>query len=160
MTRTMVAEQAELKSILDECRQCGTCCRSYRRITLQADEVDFIRKMGGHVGVDVNLNELRDKSMAALVEERKALGKVFMIHPDDQGCVFLEKRNQKSYCKIYHYRPKACQGFVCNLADTSFMDLFGGNAIHLLGQNTFGLPLADTEASMSTAAGCRQRVDG
>lgn len=135
-------EQAELKSIFHECRQCGTCCKSYRRITLQADEVDFIRKMGGHVGVNVSLAELRDTSMEVLVEERKSSGKVFMIHPDDRGCIFLEKRNYKYYCKIYHHRPRACQGFRCNLADSSFLDLFGTGAIHLLGQNSFGLPLA------------------
>lgn len=135
-------EQAELNSIFHECRQCGTCCKSYRKITLQADEVEFIRKMGGHVGVNVSLAELRDTRMEMLVEERKTSGKVFMIHPDDRGCVFLEKRNHKHYCKIYHHRPRACQGFRCNLADTSFMDLFGTNAIHLLGQNSFGLPLS------------------
>lgn len=135
-------EQAELKSIFHECRQCATCCKSYQKITLQGDEVDFIRKMGGHVGVDVSLNELRDKSMGELVEERKASGKVFMIHPDARGCIFLEKRNEKYYCRIYHHRPRACRGFRCNLADSSFMDLFGADAIYLLGQNSFGLPLA------------------
>ena len=132
MKKNFTTGQAELKSIFHECRQCGTCCRQYRKITLQPNEVDFIRKMGGHVGVDVGLNELRYNSLDKLIEERKASGKVFMIHPDDHGCIFLEKRNQKYYCKIYHHRPKACQGFRCNLADTSFMDLFGCNAIYLL----------------------------
>lgn len=145
MNEKVAVEQAELRSIFQECRQCGICCKSYRKITLQADEVDFIRKMGGHVGIDVSLAELRNKSMEVLVEERKSSGKVFMIHPDDRGCIFLEKRNNKHCCKIYHHRPMACQGFRCNLADTSFMDLFGSNAIHLLGQNSFGLPLARKE---------------
>ena len=117
--------------------------RLYRKITLQPDEVDFIRKMGGHVGVDVSLNEIRYNSMDKLIEERKASGKVFMIHPDDRGCIFLEKRNHKYYCKIYHHRPKAYQGFRCNLADISFIDLFGRIAINLLNQNAFGLPLTD-----------------
>lgn len=142
MTKDIPVDPAALRSILSECRQCGTCCKSYRKITLQPDEVDFIRKMGGHVGVNVSLNGLRDRSMDQLVEEAKATGKVFMIHPDDKGCLFLQKRNEKFYCRIYHHRPRACQGFRCNLADSSFLDLFGADSIHLLGQDRFGLPLA------------------
>jgi len=142
MTRDIPVDPAALRSILSECRQCGTCCKSYRKITLQPDEVDFIRKMGGHVGVNVSLNGLRDRSMDQLVEEARATGKVFMIHPDDKGCLFLQKRNEKYYCRIYHHRPRACQGFRCNLADSSFLDLFGADSIHLLGQDRFGLPLA------------------
>lgn len=142
MTKDIPVDPAALRSILSECRQCGTCCKSYRKITLQPDEVDFIRKMGGHVGVNVSLNGLRDRSMDQLVEEAKATGKVFMIHPDDKGCLFLQKRNGKFYCRIYHHRPRACRGFRCNLADSSFLDLFGADSIHLLGQDRFGLPLA------------------
>lgn len=134
-------DAAALRTIFFECRQCGTCCKSYRKITLQPDEVDFIRKMGGHVGVDVSLNGLRAKSMDALVEEARATGKVFMIHPDDKGCLFLQRKNGKYCCRIYHYRPRACQGFRCNLADSSFLDLFGAGAMHLLGQDRFGQPL-------------------
>ena len=133
--------QAELNSIFNDCRQCGTCCKQYRKILLLGSEVEFIRKMGGHVGVDVSLNDLRERSMEELVEAARAKGKVYMIHPDDRGCVFLEKRNQKYFCKIYPHRPKTCKGFRCNLADSSMLDLFAGDAIHLLGQNRFGLPL-------------------
>jgi Fe-S-cluster containining protein len=141
MTKDIPVDPAALRSILSECRQCGTCCKSYRKVTLQPDEVDFIRKMGGHVGVNVSLNGLRDRSMDQLVEEAKASGKVFMIHPDDKGCLFLQKRNEKFFCRIYHHRPRACQGFRCNLADSSFLDLFGADSIHLLGQDRYGLPL-------------------
>lgn len=141
MTKNISGDPSALRSIFSECRQCGTCCKSYRKITLQPDEVDFIRKMGGYVGVDVSLNGLRDRTMDELVEEAKATGKVFMIHPDDKGCLFLQKRDGKYHCRIYHHRPRACQGFRCNLADSSFLDLFGADAIHLLGQDRFGLPL-------------------
>lgn len=141
MTKKIPVDESRLKSIFHECRQCGTCCKSYKKITLQEEEVDFIRKMGGHVGVKVSLEELRSKTMEELVDERKGSGKIFMIHPDDKGCVFLEKRNDKYRCKIYYNRPKACSGFRCNLADSSFLDLFGNDAIHLLGQNSYGLPL-------------------
>lgn len=135
--------QEELDSIFTECRQCGTCCKTYRKVLLQSSEVEFIRKMGGHVGVDVALNDLRVKSMEELVNEAKAGGKVYMIHPDDRGCIFLEKRNEKYYCKIYSYRPQACKGFRCNLVDSSLQDFFTADAIHLLGQNRFGLPLGN-----------------
>ena len=64
-----------------------------------------------------------------------------MVHPDDQGCVFLQKRNNKHVCKIYHYRPRTCRGFKCNLADSSFLDIFGRNATMLLGLDAFGLPI-------------------
>jgi Fe-S-cluster containining protein len=141
MTEKKSVDSAALRSIFTECRQCGTCCKSYRKITLQPDEVDFIRKMGGHVGVSVGLNELRNRSMEELVEEAKGTGKVFMIHPDDKGCLFLQKKNATYACRIYHHRPRACRGFRCNLADSSFLDLFGADAIHLLGQDAFGLPL-------------------
>jgi Fe-S-cluster containining protein len=64
-----------------------------------------------------------------------------MIHPDDKGCVFLQKRNGKYACKIYHHRPRTCRGFRCNMADTSFWDIFGQNATLLLGMDAFGQPL-------------------
>lgn len=134
--------ESTLNTIFDECRQCGTCCKKYRKILLQPDETAFITQMGGHVGVDLSLDVIREKGIDAATREAKERGKVFMIHPDDKGCLFLEKRNDKYVCKIYHYRPRTCRGFRCNLADNSFHSLFGDGAIHLLGQTTFGLPLA------------------
>ena len=133
--------EATLNTIFDDCRQCGTCCKNYRKIVLQPDEVDFIKEMGGHVGVDVSLKEIREQGIDAATRKARERGRVFMIHPDDKGCMFLEKRNEKFFCKIYHYRPRTCRGFRCNLADNSFLTLFGDNSIHLLGQTSFGLPL-------------------
>ncbi|MCP3891090.1 MAG: YkgJ family cysteine cluster protein [Desulfobulbaceae bacterium] len=130
-------DEDALKTILHECKQCGTCCKDYRKIVLHPDEVDFIKKMGGYVGANVSMSDIREKGLAAATEEATREGKVFMIHPDDKGCVFLEHRNDKYYCRIYHYRPRTCQGFRCNLADNSFLELFGGDsAIHLLGQDS------------------------
>ena len=97
--------------------------------------------MGGHVGVDVTLAELREKSLDQLMAEAREKDELYMVHPDDKGCIFLEKRNNIYHCKIYHYRPRTCRGFHCNLADNSFLNMLGRNAIHLLGQNSFGLPL-------------------
>jgi len=130
-----------LKTVFHECRQCGACCKSYRKIILHPDEVDFISKMGGYVGVDASLSELRRRPLAELIREAQAGGKIYMVHPDDQGCVFLQKRNDKHFCKIYHYRPRTCRGFKCNLADSSFLDIFGRNATMLLGLDAFGLPI-------------------
>jgi Fe-S-cluster containining protein len=130
-----------LKTLFHECRQCGACCKKYRKITLYPDEVDFIRKMGGHVGVNASISQLRDKPLEKLIEEAKADGMVHMVHPDDKGCVFLQKRNGKYYCKIYHHRPRTCRGFRCNMADNSFLEVFGQNATALLGMDAFGLPL-------------------
>ena len=134
-------DKSSLDSIFHECRQCGACCKKYRRILLQPDEVEFIKKMGGHVGVDLHLSDLRGKTLAEATAQAKAAGKIYMIHPDDQGCVFLQKRNGKYFCKIYHYRPRVCRGFKCNLVDQSFLNLVSDDAITLLGQNQFGLPL-------------------
>lgn len=130
-----------LHTIFDACRQCGTCCRKYRKILLQPDEVEFIKKMGGHVGVDVHLHDLRNMSLAEAVEVARKEGKVYMIHPDDKGCVFLQKRNNRYYCRIYHYRPRTCRSFKCTMADESFRELFGDDAIYLLGTDSFGLPI-------------------
>jgi Fe-S-cluster containining protein len=130
-----------LKTVFHECRQCGACCKSYRKIMLHPDEVEFIRKMGGYVGVDASLSELRRRPLAELIREAQAGGKIYMVHPDDRGCVFLQKRNDKHFCKIYHYRPRTCRGFKCNLADSSFLDIFGRNATMLLGLDAFGLPI-------------------
>lgn len=132
-----------LNTIFTPCRQCGTCCKQYRKITLEEKEVDFITKMGGHVGVDISLREIRELGVEKAQEKARERGKVFMIHPDDKGCVFLQRRNDKWYCKIYHYRPKACQGFRCNMADNSMMALTNNDAILLLGQNSFGMSLQD-----------------
>jgi Fe-S-cluster containining protein len=130
-----------LKTVFHECRQCGACCKTYRKIILYPDEVDFIRKMGGHVGVNASLAELRRRPLEELIREAQSNGKVFMIHPDDKGCVFLQKRDGKHQCRIYHYRPRTCRGFKCNLADSSFLDIFGRNATALLGLDPFGLPI-------------------
>lgn len=135
-------DNASMKTILHQCRQCGTCCKKYKKVLLQGDEVEFIKKMGGHVGVDATLRELREKPLNQLIAEKREKGKVYMIHPDDKGCIFLEQRNDLYYCKIYHYRPLSCRGFRCNLADETFLSLFADGAIHLLGQDRFGLPLA------------------
>jgi uncharacterized protein len=130
-----------LKTLFHDCRQCGACCKNYRKIILYPDEVDFIRKMGGHVGVDASLAQLREKPLQELVEAARNDGRVYMIHPDDKGCVFLQKRNAKYYCRIYHYRPRTCRGFRCNMADSSFLDIFGRDATALLGLDEYGLPL-------------------
>lgn len=143
MSRNSIDEQA-LKTIFHECRQCGACCKGYRKIGLQPEEVPFIEKMGGYVGVDVSLGQIREVGLERAVSTAKESGKSYMIHPDDRGCVFLQHRDGRYLCKIYHYRPKTCRGFRCNLADDSFLTLFGGgDAIHLLGQNSFGLPLEE-----------------
>ncbi|MDD2466062.1 MAG: YkgJ family cysteine cluster protein [Desulfobulbus sp.] len=141
MTCNVAPDEATLRTIFAECRQCGTCCKSYRKISLQPEEVDFIRKMGGHVGIDITLAQLREKTMQQLEQEALGRGKVYMIHPDEKGCVFLQKVNGKYQCKIYHHRPRTCRGFRCNLADSSFFELFGRDSIHLLGQDRFGIPL-------------------
>lgn len=122
----------EMNTLFQECRQCGQCCRHYRKILLHDDEVDFIRKMGGNVGVMVGLNELRDKTMEQLVEEKRKDNQVFMIHPDDKGCVFLIKKDGKSYCRIYNYRPRTCREFKCTLADESLLNIIMDDAISLL----------------------------
>ena len=142
MTAPGTLDDATLRTIFAECRQCGTCCRSYQKIVLQPDEVAFIKKMGGHVGVAVSLNHLREKTMETLIEEARADGKIHMIHPDGQGCVFLQRRDGKHVCRIYHNRPRACRGFRCNFADSSFFDLFATKAMPLLGLDQFGLPLS------------------
>lgn len=136
-------DETALKTLFHECRQCGSCCKRYKRVLLEPDEVEFIKKMGGHVGYELHLDALRDTPLHVLQEQAVAEGKVYMVHPDSKGCKFLEKRNGKYYCKIYHYRPKACRGFRCNMADSSMMDMFGNDAIYLLGQDRFGRPLND-----------------
>ena len=130
-----------LKTILQECRQCGTCCIKHKKVLLQNSEVEFIKKMGGYVGVDATLRQLRDKPLSRLVEENKTSGRIYMIHPDEKGCVFLQRRNGLAFCRIYHYRPLSCRGFRCNMADSSFLDLFGTDATCLLGLNSFGQKL-------------------
>ncbi len=141
MKESHIDEEA-LKTIFHECRQCGTCCKGYRKIVVQPDEAKFIEKMGGYVGVNVSMKVIRESGLKAAADRAKCGGKLHMIHPDDKGCIFLEHRNGKYRCKIYHYRPKTCRGFRCNLADNSFLHLFGGDdAMHLLGQDMFGLPL-------------------
>ena len=134
-------DASALKTLFHECRQCGACCKNYRKIVLQPDEVDFIRKMGGHVGVDARLADFRQRPLAELIETAKKNGKIYMIHPDDKGCVFLQKRNDKYCCRIYHHRPRTCRGFRCNMADSSFLDIFGRDATALLGMDNWGRPI-------------------
>ncbi len=133
--------QNQLETLLGKCRQCGTCCRRYRKILLRPDEVDRIKALGGHVGVMVRLDELREKPLDQLVEEAKGKRNIYMIHPDGQGCIFLRKVDGKYRCAIYNYRPEACRGFRCTMADSSMNDLFLDDPILLLGMDRFGRPL-------------------
>lgn len=135
------SDHTALKTIFHECSQCGACCKNYRKIVLHPEEVEYIEKMGGHVGIAVSFSEIREKGLQTARKEAANRGTVYMIHPDDTGCLFLQKRDGRYYCKIYHYRPRTCRGFKCNLADGSFFSLVGDDSIHLLGQNRFGLPL-------------------
>ncbi len=139
MTQNLQA--STLNSIFTPCRQCGNCCRQFRKITLQEDEVEFITKMGGHVGIDISFKEIREKGLEKAREDAGKRGKIFMIHPDNKGCIFLMKKNELQCCKIYHYRPRSCKGFRCNLADDSLLSLINRDSHLLLGQNAFGLPL-------------------
>lgn len=141
MSKSIPIDPSALNTIFHECNQCGTCCKKYKKITLQEDEIDFIKKMGGHVGVGVSMTEIREQGFQQAIAKAKNKGKIFMIHPDDKGCVFLQKKNGKYYCKIYNYRPRTCKGFKCNLADGSFLSLFGQDSIHLLGQDSYGLKI-------------------
>ena len=58
-----------------------------------------------------------------------------MIHPDGRGCVFLQRRNDKYYCTIYPYRPKACQTFRCSLADESLLELIRDDGLAMLARS-------------------------
>jgi Fe-S-cluster containining protein len=130
-----------LKTILHECRQCGACCKKFRKIRLYPDEVEFIKKMGGHVGIDTTLAQLREKKLASVIEESKSSSAVYMIHPNDKGCVFRKKIDGKYNCSIYYYRPRTCRLFQCNMADSTFLNIFGQDATALLGLDRFGLPI-------------------
>ncbi len=130
-----------LKTILQDCRPCGTCCKQYTKVVLQDSEVAFINKMGGHVGVSATLQQLRKKPLTELLEDNRTLGKSYMIHPDDQG-LFLERRNGLDLGKIYNYRPLSCRGFRCKMAANTFLDLFANDVTCLLGLDSSCLALA------------------
>ena len=100
MTTAPDIDKATLDTIFHECNQCGTCCKNYRKIVLHEDEVAFIKKMGGHVGVDLSMAEIREKGLQKAHAEAQNNGKLYMIHPDDKGCVFLQKINEKYCCNI------------------------------------------------------------
>lgn len=134
-------EKKNLDTLLQECRQCGTCCKTYKKVLLKADEVEGMKKLGANVGVMIRLNDLRTKNINELAETETNKEKIYMVHPDDKGCIFLEKRNEKYCCKIYHYRPEACKGFKCNMADESVNTLFMQDSVYLLGTDRFGRKL-------------------
>jgi uncharacterized protein len=134
-------DESLMKSIFHDCRQCGTCCKAFSKIKIYPEEVDFIKKMGGHVGIQVNISELIQKNINDLINEPEYKDKLYMVHPDSKGCIFLEQRNNNYYCKIYHYRPKTCQGFKCNLVDEHSRNLLFQDAIYLLGEDKYGFKL-------------------
>lgn len=76
------------------------------------------------------------------IKDNRTLGKSYMIHPDDQDCLFMERRNGLDPCQIYNYRPLSCRGFRCNMADNTFLDLFSNDATCFLGLYSSGLALA------------------
>lgn len=134
-------DKQQLNTIFHECRQCGTCCKSYPKILLEPEEVEPMKKLGANVGYMVHLDDLRTHNINELANQEKVKHKIYMVHPTEDGCIFLEKRNDKYYCKIYHYRPKSCKGFKCNLADGTIKDLFMKDAMYLLGKDCFGFDI-------------------
>ena len=80
--KNQVDEHA-LKTIFHACRQCGTCCKGYRKIVVRPEEAKFIEKMGGHVGVNVSMKDIRENGLDAAVDRAKSGDKLYMIHPDD-----------------------------------------------------------------------------
>ncbi len=137
----MFNNDKKLDTIFHECRQCGLCCRSYSKVLLKPDEVDTIKKLGGHVGLMIALNDLRDKPLDELIKDARYQDKIYMIHPDNKGCIFLGKKNNKYFCKIYHYRPESCKGFRCNMADKSIETLLLDDPNILLGTDKYGRKL-------------------
>lgn len=134
-------DESTLDTIFHECRQCGVCCKTYEKVLLEPDEVERMKKLGANVGYMIHLDDLQQNKIDELLKKEKEKHKIYMIHPTDKGCIFLERRNDKYYCKIYNYRPKACQGFKCNLADESVQTLFFEDNMLLLGKDRFGFPL-------------------
>ncbi len=127
-----VPSKEQLDTIFYECRQCGLCCKTYKKILLMPDEIDYMKKMGAHVGIMVKMNDLQENTMDQLVKEAREKDDVFMIHPDDKGCLFLSKKNAEYKCDIYHYRPKTCRQFKCSLAENSLMHLIFKDPLCLL----------------------------
>jgi len=138
MSDSTVPTAAELRTIFDQCRQCGSCCKRYSRVLLAPDEVEFISKMGGHVGVTRTLRDLIGRRSASGQDAPQPGEQVVMVHPDEKGCVFLRRLGGgKHRCAIYNYRPLVCRRFKCNLADSSMAQVLG-DPICLLGLDALG----------------------
>lgn len=61
-------DKNNLDTLLQECRQCGTCCKTYKKVLLKPDEVERMKKLGANVGVMIRLNDLRLKKSMNLLK--------------------------------------------------------------------------------------------
>ena len=78
-----------------ECNRCADCCK-YCTVKLDEQDINKIKKSGYDeeffMGYDAYINSP-------------------VMKVNDKGCVFLIKKGDKYFCKIYQIRPKVCKQY-------------------------------------------------
>ncbi|MBU0460513.1 MAG: YkgJ family cysteine cluster protein [Nanoarchaeota archaeon] len=75
-----------------ECARCGYCCTF--RVILTTEEINNIKKL--------NITDFFEKD-----QENNNIIK----RKENGDCLFLERKNNKTLCKIYSSRPKPCRDY-------------------------------------------------
>jgi len=80
-----------------KCKRCGTCCTSP---FLSEKEISRIKKAG--YDEDYFVEELKGRKFMKLVNDR---------------CIFLDRKNKMTSCKIHKFRPDTCRKYPTEIRD-------------------------------------------
>ena len=87
-----------------KCRNCGKCCLTYT-VKLSDDDIKRIKKLGH-----------KKDSFAEPDNFDIRTGKYALKRVNNQ-CIFLERKSNNYFCKIYKVRPEICINYPFNESD-------------------------------------------
>ncbi len=86
-----------------ECLQCGRCCSgpAEGNIWITKPEIELIAKF---LGMTID-------KFAGRYLKRVHFRTSIVEHPETKDCIFLEEKNGRKTCRIYHVRPAQCRNW-------------------------------------------------
>ncbi|MBD3164084.1 hypothetical protein GF323_02715 [Candidatus Woesearchaeota archaeon] len=86
------------------CSQCGKCCLTFT-VKLSDKDIKRIESLG-----------LKKEFFAEKDNFDPKTGKYSLKRPN-RGCIFLIRKNNKYFCRIYRQRPDICRKYPFNESD-------------------------------------------
>lgn len=92
---------------INECDQCGICCKLF---LINLNEIEYL---SGKYKTLNNESVLDDFGLA------KERGLIFLDRKEDGSCIYLENNS----CSIHKTRPEVCREFFCTSKEPKFQGM-------------------------------------